>query len=317
MLRWRYALAVAAALLAGSSLAAPFVSSPPREAVATLVTSPGFVAGAAVLARTVRRHSPGRDLLALIPAGNTLGARHRTMLAQVGWRLADVADVPFPVPVHLRWKDMLVKLHLFKLIQYDAVAYLDADAYLVGEIDVPFRVLRESGAPLAAVVEPSRLPVSPYNETLTGAFNAGVFWIKPTGEDGFRNLVDRAGTYSAGKYGDQPFLVREFAWVGVWLPAAYNSIFKYRTLYPHPGYPGPQGPRVIHFAGNFKPWALCVGHPETKNVCDQQHPYMEGWNAEFAAAFREMGWTEADFAGENGTVIVDFERVFRRHPDAR
>ncbi|KAI9010087.1 nucleotide-diphospho-sugar transferase [Hyaloraphidium curvatum] len=238
------------------------------------------------------------------------------MLEQAGWRVADVEAVPFPVAVNPYWRDMLVKLHVFKLVQYDAVAFMDADAYLVGEIDVPFRVLRDSGAPLAAVLEPSFRPVPPYNETLTGAFNAGVFWIRPTGEDGFRNLVERAGTYSAGKYGDQPFLVREFAWVAIWVPARYNSILKYRTLFPHPGYPGPEGPRVIHFAGNFKPWALCVGHPETKTVCDQQHPYMEGWNAEFAAAFREMGWTETDFAGENDTVVIEFERVFRAHADA-
>ncbi|KAI9006497.1 nucleotide-diphospho-sugar transferase [Hyaloraphidium curvatum] len=307
------ALAAAAALLTGAWLA-PYVVTPPREAVATLVTSPGFVAGAAVLARTLRRHSPGRDRLALVPPGNTLSERHRAMLAQAGWRAADVSAVPFPQRVHPRWKDMLVKLHIWKLQQYAAVAYMDADAFLMGEIDVPFRVLRASGAPLAAVLAPSKTPVPPYNESLTGHFNAGVFWITPTGEDGFRSLLERAASYPALDMGDQPFLVREFSFAGVWVPSPYNYIFKLRNL---PGYPGPGGPRVVHFAGNFKPWGPCAPHSESRDFCGVQDPLMEAWNAEFAAAFREMGWTEADFGGGNGTEVVEFERVFRRHPDAR
>jgi hypothetical protein len=86
---------------------APLSVNPEHNAETTL-------AGALVLAWSLRTFSRGRDLIALIPE-NRLSENHIDMLARAGWRINVVPSIPLPQTrkINIRFQDMLVKLYAF------------------------------------------------------------------------------------------------------------------------------------------------------------------------------------------------------------
>jgi len=103
-------------------------------------------------------------------------------------------------PLNERWRDMMVKLRLFQLHEYDRILFLDSDTFLLGPLDGVFDDLaarpRETldvakiepdEAPLPSTYLFSTLPevlhkVHSYPPVTKPYFNAGFFLLSPSTE---------------------------------------------------------------------------------------------------------------------------------------
>ncbi|KAI9006493.1 nucleotide-diphospho-sugar transferase [Hyaloraphidium curvatum] len=281
---------------------------PARLAAVTIVSSPGYLAGAVVLARTLATHAPELDRIALVPADAELGARARGALARAGWRVAGVDAVPFSGPVPRQWRDTLGKVHAWGMAEYAAVAYLDADTYLAGPVGEALRLLLASTAELAAVNAPLRKAKGPWNDAFSGHFNAGVLFLRPSARM-HADLLRRSRYHPDTMLGDQPFLVRTYAGRYLGLPKWFNMAFNFFDV---EGYYEPARALIVHFAGKYKPWLACGGFPESKPFCVEPHPAMQQWWDGFAEAARELRLEAADFANSTGECEVLFSDLMNR-----
>ena len=158
------------------------------EAYATIVTGNdrGFVAGALVLAATLRVHDKQRDLVAMmsVEADDPVV---RQALEAGGWRVYPVAKLEEPWYNHhpscmaftpgqqVRWGRMFSKLRIYSL-PYKRVVYLDTDTMVHRELDAWF----ELPGDFYAERSPSHRGV-----------NAGIMVVRPS-ERVLEQLIDYA-----------------------------------------------------------------------------------------------------------------------------
>ncbi|KAL2064274.1 hypothetical protein VTL71DRAFT_4768 [Oculimacula yallundae] len=102
-------------------------------------------------------------------------------------------------PMNERWKDVMLKLRLFELVDYDKILFLDADTYLLKPMDKIFRdssarptktgkfekEIRADEAPLPEKYLLATLPeimhtTHPWPPTPWPRFNAGFFLLQPS-----------------------------------------------------------------------------------------------------------------------------------------
>jgi alpha-N-acetylglucosamine transferase len=130
----------------------------------TRSANPDYVWGAAVAATCLRKMSD-RQIHFLVTQEVRAEARH--LLSQVGDGLIDRPLIQHPSMDNARFRDNYTKLHLFNLVEFERIVYLDADVLpLLGMDD-----LFDLPGPLAAAFDHGR-GVSDY-------FNAGVLSLRP------------------------------------------------------------------------------------------------------------------------------------------
>ena len=147
----------------------------PKRCLTTLLTSPDYVDGVCVLAKSARQHAAGvfADLILLTLEDDRTLDMHR--VTNAGWR---VQPVPLILPPHPssfdRFRDQFTKLHLWNMTQCDEIVYMDADTMFIGQA-TPFTAPQDNCAIWAARDYSS-------GEFMDG-FNMGVFAIRPNASE--------------------------------------------------------------------------------------------------------------------------------------
>lgn len=261
-----------------------------REAYCTLLTSEDFVAGAEVMVFSLLKSGTQRDIVILVT--NQISAVSQGKLQSLrtkfptftGRLVVQVVD-PIPNPtaeVHVPgWINAgYTKLHIWSLISYDVLVYVDADALVLTNVDELFAHPDLSAAP--DVFPPTK-------------FNAGVLVVHPS-QRTFEDMLEKAGTLASHDGGDTGFLNSYFPhWYT--LPAAHRLPFAYnaqRTMYwltheKQPGYWKSIEPvKILHFSSSPKPWHS----PDKKGDLEciwWQYFYESAGVGGLAAVFAELG----------------------------
>ena len=127
-----------------------------------------------------RRDVASADFLLLEIEGKAIDIGMRQRLQWAGWRFCTVDKITAREPVFPRFADQFTKLHLWRLVEYERVVYLDSDCVVVGSL-AP--LLRQDLGDKAIGV----------SRDISGGvwqagFNMGVFVIKPDVEEYSRLL---------------------------------------------------------------------------------------------------------------------------------
>lgn len=90
-----------------------------------------YIVSACKLAQSLLQYSEGIDLVMLLSTddGLTLRKYQRDMIQWSGWQICEVAPISAEDPIHNRFHDAKIytKLHAWQLVEYKAVASVDAD----------------------------------------------------------------------------------------------------------------------------------------------------------------------------------------------
>lgn len=130
----------------------------------TRSTDPNYVWGAAVAAWCLRKFSD-REIHFLVT--EAVDAAARRFLSQMGNGLIEKSLIEHPLINQGRFQDNYTKLHIFDLVEFDRIVYLDADVLPLQCIDELF----DLSAPIAAAHDPD-WGIKEY-------FNAGVLSLRP------------------------------------------------------------------------------------------------------------------------------------------
>ncbi|KAJ3292135.1 glycogenin glucosyltransferase [Rhizoclosmatium sp. JEL0117] len=251
------------------------------KAVATLVTSDGYVRGACAMAHSIRKTESSAQVIALVPP-SLLSRGALATLYRVFDRIVYV-----PLFTNKNNKENLqllgrpeldityTKLHVFSpqfMEGFEKVAFIDADAFATRNVDSLFEYLQD-GIMFAAAPDVGWPDI----------FNSGVFVARPN-QQVYDALMWHA-EYGTGSFdgGDQGLLNRFFSsWAG--FPSTAQPEIPSDSSAPAPPYCPPELKRaarlpftfnvtpsavytylpavkefksnmsVIHFAGHVKPW---------------------------------------------------------------
>jgi alpha-N-acetylglucosamine transferase len=174
-----------------------------------------------------------------------------------GATIIEAADLQLPGWIHTgvtRWKDQFLKLHLWEMVQYDRILYMDADTTLTGAID---SIFLEETVQLPATTLPTRkseikfdeasLPANyvfaarsnneftgqrdhPFPPPPTTLFSAG-FWIIAPSKEMFGYLMSVTGhrrrfnpttmeqsllNYAFRREGAMPWIELNYRWSATW-----------------------------------------------------------------------------------------------------
>jgi hypothetical protein len=145
-----------------------------------------YLQGAVKLGRSLRRHvlnTTAADLIVMQMAGAEVDASWVEQLLEAGWdSMCTVERVPPKFATFPRFADQFTKLQLWGMTDYDAIAYIDADALLVGDGTELFsnetlRPLRQANGVGIRAAQDIRA-----GEWVNG-FNMGVFVMVPTAHE--------------------------------------------------------------------------------------------------------------------------------------
>eukprot|EP00750_Incisomonas_marina_P019116 INCI3221.3.p1 GENE.INCI3221.3~~INCI3221.3.p1 ORF type:complete len:246 (-),score=36.49 INCI3221.3:259-996(-) len=233
----------------------------PRAAYCTLITSDSFLPGLQVMAFSLRASGTKVPLVILHTSALSDHSINK-LKALPGCALRAVEDIPNPnADVHVEgWVNSgYTKLHVWNLVQFEKVVYLDADTLVLENIDELFRRPAFSAAP--DVFPPDK-------------FNAGVMVIKPSRER-FDDMMTKVPDLDSHDGGDTGFLNSYYkGWFTTGaehrLPFGYNALrtMHWLTYTKKPGYWNSIKPlKVIHFCSSPKVCALLR--------CALRHPVLQ------------------------------------------
>ena len=220
-----------------------------RYAYATLITSDDFFMGLQTMVFTLLQTSTTFPIVVLVTdqVGKTTIENIRRLSRQV--QVLKVSAIANPnAEVHMPgWVNSgYTKLHIWNLVDYEKVVYIDADTCVLENVDHLFHRPNLSAAP--DVFPPDK-------------FNAGVLVIAPSSSV-FEDMKSK--TYDLRSYdgGDTGFLNAYFPeWYSLGsdhrLPFAYNAqrTMHWMTFEKQPGYWNAIKPiKILHFSSTPKPW---------------------------------------------------------------
>ncbi|KAJ3172833.1 Glycogenin-2 [Irineochytrium annulatum] len=301
-------------------------------AFATLLTSDSYLPGALTLAHSLRSHNTQHDICVLVPptalSQETLAALYRifTKVIYVAELTSGAAE-----GLELLGRPELgvtfTKLHVFdpSVMAYERVVFMDADSFVLRNVDELFDYLNE-GACFAAAADVGWPDI----------FNSGVFCARPSTEL-FSALIAASenGSFDGG---DQGLLNSFFSsWSGfsygvgakansqfraVRLPFIFNltpsAVYSYLPAYMR----FRDDVAVVHFAGTIKPWRTM--RFSDGSVRDQQteagslhgawwrvyDALMEKWRQEYG---NNLGMGESGLGTSFGGFGVDDSGASRRY----
>lgn len=223
-----------------------------RYAFVTLVTSDGYLPGALAVAAALREVHPSPPVDPEVPFQTVCLVTPETVDVKTIKHLRRAFDSVIGVEVIeentsaelqlLGRPDLhtvLTKLHVFRLVQFDKIIFLDADVLPIRPISHLFSLPHEfSAAPDIGWPD---------------IFNSGVMVLSP-GEDKFNEILSLVKSKGSWDGGDQGVLNE---WRGSnWnrISFIYNTIPNLQYNYP-PAYERFGGEiAVLHFIGENKPW---------------------------------------------------------------
>ncbi|KAI9183323.1 glycogenin glucosyltransferase [Blastocladiella emersonii ATCC 22665] len=215
-------------------------------AYATLVTSDSYVVGASVLAQSLRASGTPHRLVVLhwpelTPESvDLLRATFDDVVPIAPLRSTDHANLQLLGRPEL---DVTYsKLHVWNLVQFAKIVFIDADAFVLTNVDELFDRDELSAAPDCGWPD---------------TFNSGVFVLQPNKET-FDRLVAFAASHGSWDGGDQGLLNDFFSdWntaPGRRLPFTYN-VTPSAAYTSSPAFQRFENDiKVVHFAGSDKPW---------------------------------------------------------------
>lgn len=218
-----------------------------NQAYITLVTNDRYAKGALVLGQSLRSSRTARKLVVLV--AYTLGQQWRTALERTFDEVVEVNPLDSEDKAHLALMSRpelgvtFSKLHCWTLTHYSKCVFMDADTYVVENIDDLFERDELSAAPDVGWPD---------------LFNTGVFVFVPSMET-FNNLLKLAVEKGSFDGGDQGLLNTYFSnWartdINKHLPFIYNMAanltYSYLPALLHFG----TQVKVVHFLGQTKPW---------------------------------------------------------------
>lgn len=112
-----------------------------KTAVVTLNTGPSkylqaYINGTIVLGLSVKNHSKiDVDLVLMEIKNKPLPDAVWSLLAEVGWKRCVVNKIEPPRRPHRNFADQFTKLHMWGLLSYKSVVYMDSDTFAVGPMD--------------------------------------------------------------------------------------------------------------------------------------------------------------------------------------
>lgn len=255
---------------------------PPRpDAIVTLLTTDDFLPGAQTLLYSVKK-TLSTDILyppelVVLVTPNVSQATRDELLPTFCHRFIEVQPLSFPdesdtpvVPTHVPSLDLqgvLTKLHIFRLENYGALVFLDADCLVVKDVSSLLdlcKVYTESDSLVAAA--PDIFPPD--------KFNAGVLVIRPS-ERVFADMMEQRGKLGTYDGGDTGFLNAYFSdWYKHMPPISrlsfgYNAQrFLYKSTYEkQPNYwdvAVAPDLHVIHYSSSPKPWQVAMVEPPSE-----------------------------------------------------
>eukprot|EP00727_Mastigamoeba_balamuthi_P010275 m51a1_g5870 hypothetical protein (392) ;mRNA; f:407723-413536 len=228
-----------------------------RRALATLVTSPSYVAGAVVLARSYNatadddddgndRNGPGdnatTDLVALV--GDNVTEAQEAVLRSAGWRAVRVRTIERALggPEQRYVASTYTKAHLWSLTAYASLLYVDSDCVLLRGVARAACVAEGSGG---AAVWSTKLHAR--------RWNSGVMALAPSAATHAQLLAFlQSGRWEHAVGGDQDVLNAFFSSGGRRrLPLGRD----HNVGIEQPGQrPFDDGAAVLHYLGARKPW---------------------------------------------------------------
>jgi glycogenin len=256
-------------------------------AYVTLVTSDSYVAGAGVLARSLQATGTKRQIWCLV-ANKNLSASSLEILRSIfdGVTEVDCIDSGDKANLALLGRPELgptfTKLHLWSLIQFEKVVFLDADTLVLKNIDDLFE--REEFSACADIGWPD-------------CFNSGVFVATPN-EETYQNLMKLAEKEGSFDGGDQGLLNAFFSDWSIGpssrrIPFTYNLTINASYSYA-PAYARFKNDvKVVHFIGTQKPWTyyrLSDGSVIPRGIGSDPNISNGGGNLEYV----QMWWSVYD-----------------------
>ena len=190
-------------------------------------------------------------VMLLVDSNGRVTTEQRTALSRSGWQVCDVPAIDSPSGVYERNRyhraKMFSKLHIWRLIEYDAIVFADAD---VVAFTSPVRLftdiipsMRDSGPTLAMVKRGNHW----------SDHNAGIMVVVPS-ESTFRQMIPAVHNTSWDQvYAEQDFLNVYWKEMILPLPSRYN-VFSDPDIYVHmfSSLNSPIRMVFLHFAS--KPW---------------------------------------------------------------
>jgi len=159
-----------------------------RILIVTMLTddTDNYGRGALALIRSIKARTRTKADFHILELDTKPIANLRFLLQKEGWTLVTVQRIPprphTPQPFE-RFADQFTKLHVWNMVQYDRVVYLDSDCLAVGSLD----------ALLSIPIRPAELWAT---RDIRGGqwmdgFNMGVFMVQPSAHEFQRLMRDK------------------------------------------------------------------------------------------------------------------------------
>ncbi|CAF3394465.1 unnamed protein product [Rotaria socialis] len=191
-----------------------------RLAVVSAIYSDDYVEGIEVLGYSLRRINIQADLI-LFYISNRLNQVTLDRCRKVGWFLYAVRRIEPPrfAIIYQRFHDQYTKLHIWSMMGYDRVLYLDADTLVIRDVNELLygTIFEDDRDELLGVVE------DVWQGQLGPNFNAGVLLIRPNVTIFNDMLIKMHNMAAYGSYwAEQGFLNWYFKGSTGRLPLIYN-----------------------------------------------------------------------------------------------
>ncbi|KAH3680835.1 hypothetical protein WICMUC_000103 [Wickerhamomyces mucosus] len=227
------------------------------KAIATLLFSAGYLAGALVLAKTLRQHRIPQDVRLIVLITVQLTPYQQSLINEAFDEVIEISNIyasPSSKEIKLLNRPELYptfsKINLFKLTQFENVLFLDSDTLPLKPI---FDIFDND-------ISENQIVACP-DSGWPDIFNSGLFLIKPSIVV-FDQLITKIGSSNSPSFdGADQGLLNEFfqfdhpnekSWIK--LPFLYNVTPSIHYQY-QPAYQFFQNDiKVIHFIGDIKPW---------------------------------------------------------------
>ncbi|KAI9474575.1 glycogenin [Coemansia mojavensis] len=245
-----------------------------RVCFATLLTTDSYVHGALTLAASLRETGTTHEIICLVADGQL----SKPALERLELAFDRVINVPILQSNDLKNLALLgrpdlgstvTKIGIWSLVEYDRIAFLDADTLVLNSIDVLLDSVTDKSVPGSDVAighdirpnggmrNPGLLAAAP-DLGWPDCFNSGVFVAQPSLETHAR-LLQLLATQGSFDGGDQGLLNAYFSdWSRAdytrRLPFTYNTtptgFYSYAPAFAHFAH----SIKVVHFIGSQKPW---------------------------------------------------------------
>ncbi len=256
----------------------------------TLISSDAYLPGVIALNHSLKKHQSQYPLFAIITPD--VSAESRDLLSKIGVQTKEVDIINVPLNIlkkspnfdseKKRFLGTYTKFHIFNLVEFEKIVYVDADMMVYQNIDELFDAPNWS-----SVVMGGKLPQHDWRN-----LNSGLLVLIPDNES-FKEIKKNIPYVYSYDGGDQGFLQTTF-WVwrtiaGLQLDDKYNMftgfLDQYHALFDYdlPHYNPANPVSVVHYCGPEKPWKM-----KKREGTSKQDECINIWLDEYKIALKTM-----------------------------